>query len=280
MRVKNHPLPDLEKILPALALSILVALYAVICYERNDIWLNEKTLWQDVVSKSPYKSRGYTYLGIAYAKDKDFAEAEENLLRAVSINPTNVETRYNLGVFYIDMKRYDLAKREFSVVLELRPDLTETYLALARVYTLEGDYAASAKILEKSSNIWKEDMSMRLDLGFSNARSGKLAEAETDFKAVLEKNPNTASALNGLGNIYLMNGKYEEALSQYIKATRALPSNPEPLFNSAMALERLGRKKEALEYYERFIAAATPEYSDAAKKARQKVETLKGASLH
>jgi len=53
------------------------------------------------------------------------------------------------------------------------------------------------------------------------AEEGRLEKAEREFQAYLARFPNHGSALNNLGNIYLLQKRYEEAEIQYKKAIEA-----------------------------------------------------------
>ena len=55
------------------------------------------------------------------------------------------ETRYNLGIAYLDAKKYDKAKEMFEKAIELKPDNADTYYSLA-VATDEMNYLEIDKI--------------------------------------------------------------------------------------------------------------------------------------
>lgn len=47
-------------------LTIAVVVLSIATYQRNTVWHDEITLWEDVVKKSPNKARGYNNLGNLY----------------------------------------------------------------------------------------------------------------------------------------------------------------------------------------------------------------------
>jgi len=56
-------------------------------------------------------------------------------------------------------------------------------------------------------------------------------------------------AHNDLGVVYLKQGKFYEAASEFEWARKLMPGTPEPRMNLALTLERAGRTSEALETY-------------------------------
>jgi len=46
---------------------VLIACLSVLTYQRNAIWKDEFTLWEDVARKAPHKMRPYLNIGIAYS---------------------------------------------------------------------------------------------------------------------------------------------------------------------------------------------------------------------
>jgi len=77
------------KLIELTVISITICLYSFGTYQRNIIWKDDLTLWQDVVKKSPYKSRSYVNLGIAYDRIGFPKKAIKEYQRAIRLNPYN-----------------------------------------------------------------------------------------------------------------------------------------------------------------------------------------------
>ena len=48
--------------------GLITVVFAGAAYQRNTVWQNEVSLWEDIVRKSPNKARGHNNLGAAYDK--------------------------------------------------------------------------------------------------------------------------------------------------------------------------------------------------------------------
>ena len=241
----------------ALLLITISIVYAGAAYMRNWTWADEFTLWEDVTAKSPVKSRGHTYLGIAHARAKNLKKAYHSLSTAVLLSPTDVEARYNMGVYYKDVKNYPLAKAELRYVISERPDLIEPYLALADIFSEFGEETRSASLLMRALKRWPNDTRVLLQVAISYGKTGRLEEAITYFSRVLSIDGKSAPAMTGLGNTYYLQGRIDKALEYYTRSINSYPRDPEPIYNIALIYERRGRYDEALAHYEKFIEVAS-----------------------
>ncbi|MBE9532235.1 MAG: tetratricopeptide repeat protein [Proteobacteria bacterium] len=262
----------------SLFLIIIISIYATSAFLRNSKWSTDLTLWEDAKLKSPSKSRPYTYTGIAYAKDDKFKEAYSNLSQAIILNPNDIEARYNLSILYMELKRFDLAEVELKRAVESRPELIDSYMALTDLYAKTNRVRDAASILSIAKKRWPGNIVIGLKLATANARSGRLKEAKEGFEWVLERSPMETEALNGLGNIYMIEREPASALSYYKRSINIRPDEPEAIYNAALVSEELGRDKEAATFYALFIKAARSDnesYKDAITRAKEKIQYLK-----
>ncbi len=75
----------------ALAYSIFIVItvsYAVIAFNRMDVWRNELAFWKDTAEKSPNQDKVHLNLGYAYEMSGMLDEAESEYLKAVNIYPS------------------------------------------------------------------------------------------------------------------------------------------------------------------------------------------------
>ena len=58
-----------------IVLTMIIACYSVLTYQRNKVWKDEFTLWNDTVEKSPHKARPYNNRGVVYYEQRNFTQA-------------------------------------------------------------------------------------------------------------------------------------------------------------------------------------------------------------
>jgi tetratricopeptide (TPR) repeat protein len=70
-------------------------------------------------------------------------------------------------------------------------------------------------------------------LAWTARRGGDLATAEREYRSALDRWPGDDRVLTNLGNVLAMQGKQDEALEVFQKAIAARPTNPAPYFNES-----------------------------------------------
>jgi uncharacterized protein (TIGR02996 family) len=85
--------------LPALILAPLLLLaYGYGVHLRNRVWLNEETLWQDDILKSPHNGRGLMNHGLTQMAKGAYPAALDDFTRALTYTPNYATLEINLGI--------------------------------------------------------------------------------------------------------------------------------------------------------------------------------------
>jgi tetratricopeptide (TPR) repeat protein len=119
-------------------LTLVVIILGSAAYTRNRVWKDEVTLWQDVVTKSPNKARGYGNLGLAYQSKDLLDEAIEQYHASIKIKPDFAIAHRNLGFAYFMKGRIDKAIEHLEYALTLAPDDAMIHLNLGIAYKVYG----------------------------------------------------------------------------------------------------------------------------------------------
>jgi tetratricopeptide (TPR) repeat protein len=117
-----------------IVLTMIVGCNSVLTYQRNKVWKDEFTLWDDTVKKSPYKARPYNNRGFAYDKQGNFTQAISDYNKAIGLNPEYAEAYTNRGVAYAKQNNFTQAMPDFIKAIELNPKLAAVYNNRAVVY--------------------------------------------------------------------------------------------------------------------------------------------------
>ncbi|MBI5205082.1 MAG: tetratricopeptide repeat protein [Nitrospirae bacterium] len=104
-----------------LLLTTIIIALSMAAYQRNAVWQDEMSLWEDVVRKSPQKAKGHYNLGIAYYNKGLTDMAIEHYQIALRLKPDYAEAHYNLGVTYGRIGLLDKAIKEYQTALRLNP---------------------------------------------------------------------------------------------------------------------------------------------------------------
>jgi len=86
--------------------ACLIVVYVFMTIARNDVWSNEIRFCEDIIKKYPDNFRMRSNLSIPYIyKEKDFDRAQEELKKAIHINPDFIQARLLFARNYILMDR-------------------------------------------------------------------------------------------------------------------------------------------------------------------------------
>ena len=78
----------------------------------------------------------YTNLAIIELKRKDFEKASENIVKSISINPKNAMSRNIKGLIMVYTGNIAEAEKDYSLAMQLAPDIPDAYLNMAILYDL------------------------------------------------------------------------------------------------------------------------------------------------
>lgn len=130
-------------------------------------------------------------------------------------------------------------------------DLGAVHSALGDAYRVLEDFAAATTAYDRALAL-RSDWFLYYARGISHERLGNWPQAETDFRAALDLNPDQPQVLNYLGYSLVEHRiKLDEALAMIERAASAGPDSGYIIDSLGWALYRLGRYAEAVPHMER-----------------------------
>ena len=93
---------------------------------------------------------------------------------------------------------------------------------------------------------------------------GQLANAERNYRLILDRDPGNPEAITHLGNIASQQGDLDTALRYYNDALQRNPSYLHALWDKALALRAKGDDAGAIQTWEAFIRLVPPDSQDVA----------------
>lgn len=130
------------------------------------------------------------------------------------------------------------------------------YNNLGKLYLDEGRPAEAIPFLEKSLQLYPQEMTTHSNLGAALARLGRYDEAMAVYQKAIEIDPDDPMAYNNLGAAYARQNLYEKALPCYRKALEIDPSLAATHVNLATVLASLGRIDDAILHHEKSLELA------------------------
>jgi len=167
------------------------------------------------------------------------------------------------------MERYAEAESILLDLAERRPTITQAELQLADLLRSQEEYARAVEAYDRAAAIdptlSDDDWTFLYRRAIALERLDRFEEAETDFLAALELNPDYPHLLNYLGYSWADRGiNIERAEEMILRANELEPNNGYIVDSVGWVYYRTGRLDEAVEWLERAVALLPddPEIND------------------
>ena len=148
---------------------ILICL-SLLTISRNQLWIDDLSLWQDASKKNIWSGRPWSNLGKAYYEKNELELAKQYFQKSLSMTPQIENSHYNLANVFMDLNRLVDAEKEYKKALEIRPRYEEALLGLGSTYNQTGRYQKAilaykqAIEIRQLSNLGKNYYMARLKL--------------------------------------------------------------------------------------------------------------------
>jgi len=164
--------------------------------------------------------------------------------------------RLEAGEVCLQMGRVADAVSELRRAVDLWPGTPEPHHALARALEAQGDVENAVVEYRRAAEMPDAALRYRAELGLAYVRFGRDADAVRDLSALEQAGGLDAGLLGDLAEVYLRQGRHEDAARCYAEAIRADPGMAArydgPL---GSVLARLGREGDAAAHLERAVEA-------------------------
>lgn len=159
-----------------------------------------------------------------------------------------------LGYLYTRNNQSQKAVSSYLKALELDPSDVNLYYNLANLYEKSGQQSKADVYLAKALNLKAEDIDGRLNLSERLIKTGKLKQAEAYLNDVLKKNPDSREALILLLTIAEKRRDKGALLSLYKRIHALDPKNDTVIYNLGALEYEAGRLKESVPYFKKYLA--------------------------
>ena len=272
----------------AATIILVLPLLTGLTYARNEVWINEISLWQDVVQKSPNGSRAHVNYGGAlyqggyadlnqikeqfeiakrlcphcptphynlafvYWKEGDYQQAIASSLEAIKLKPDYLDAIYHLSRIYRELEEWDNARVYLERLVSMSPGskYMRAYSDLADVYLQMGLQDEAWRLAETMTKM--KGRVPRLDYyrGIIFYRLEDFERAKFYFSQATEDESKRAPSYLMLGQIHYLKEEYEQAEKTFHRVLEEDPWSFQAHYNLAILCERDNRIQEAVEHFE------------------------------
>jgi eukaryotic-like serine/threonine-protein kinase len=230
-------------------------------YNRLD--MSDKAIedYRKAIELEPDYYKPYHKLGAFYYHRGRYLEAAEQFQKAIDRAPGLFEAYTDLGAAWSDLGRNQEAEQALLTSLELR-ETARAWNSLGAIRAYQGRDAAAVNYYTRAVTMDPGEYLYWLNLGDSNRRTGRLADATVAYRkglslALIELRENPRVGLTRAYVAYLAAelGDARRGQDEISQALELLPGDTEVILNAVLTYETLGERDQAI----KVLGLATPE---------------------
>ena len=204
------------------------------------------TIYQKVLQINPGNLEAQEKAGDQYLKQGKF-EAGHELLQALKKNAgRDFDTRFRIGIIYLENKRFDQAASEFSELLAERPAEDRVKYFLANTWIEQRQYGKAEEILgsiSRPSDYYPQSLILK---SYILEKEKKIKEAIQLLQSALMMMPKKIELYLALASLYEQDNHLQESKKILLEGIEMDPDLAELYFRLGALLDKMGQKKESL----------------------------------
>ncbi len=229
----------------------------------------------------------------AAAESAPVVRAQPSSPRPRASSPVRVMSRSEPDPTYVRLDRayqafqsgdYEQARELYRQVLARDPRNRDALLGMGAIATARGESQQAQTIYRRVLSQNPGDRVATAAIGNLGASVGvAVPEGEARLKQALAQDPGASYLHFSLGNLYASQRRWSEAQQAYFNAYRTDSRNADYAFNLAVSLDRLGKPRQALEFYRRALETAETagrQSAFSAEAVRTRIQILEATGSH
>ena len=168
---------------------LLCLFFAIISFQRDRVWKDELTLWQDAVWQAPLMPEVHYNLGFAHHQSGQLVAARKAYERAVELSPQYARAQVNLGAIYREAGELERAERALTAALESEPHLLEALNNLGLIHWDQGRFEDAQELFHRAIQIAPQLAEAHLNLGLVYRDKGDTQKAFEYLSRAIQLDP-------------------------------------------------------------------------------------------
>ncbi len=220
-------------------------------YERSQDTPHAIAALRRAIELNPDADDNYLDFANMCIDHRDFDNGLKVIGVGLQVHPNSYRLVFERGVLYAMEDRFDLAEQDFQLSAKLAPASDFGVVGMGVTYLETGNAAKAIDLLHQRLKQNPNDASLLYLLGEALMRNGataeqpQYAEAQSAFEKSVRLNPNLCLPHVALGEIYLDEERFKDAVSQLESARAIDPREKSAYSHLAVAYRHLGDVESA-----------------------------------
>ena len=181
-------------------------------------------LTDEILKRAPQDDAALTLRGQILLQTGKTDDALQTLQQAVKNNPANAFGHYELGMAHLAKGSVNQAEGEWHAATQIRPDLTDAWVALGKVASDLRDWSALEQIGLQIKKISPTSPGGYLFHATARMNQNDGAGAEADLKQLIQVAPQNPLGYAKLGQLRAFTKRFPEAEALYSEALNRSPN--------------------------------------------------------
>ncbi|TMQ68478.1 MAG: tetratricopeptide repeat protein, partial [Candidatus Eisenbacteria bacterium] len=225
-----EPAPRARRLAVAGGAAALLA-FAVVAARQTRVWASTDALYRHAAEVTRDNWFAENALGVEAMSQGRGQEAERHFAQSLkdlapALRGGYREAHTNLGLLFVQERRFVDARRELMQALAADPDFAEAHNDFALLALREGRYEEARAHAARAIASRPEFADASFNLALALQAEGRLEEAAVAYARVVELQPADAEAHALLGRVWAALGRPREARAQLTEALRLAPDHP------------------------------------------------------
>ncbi len=198
-------------------------------------------------------------------KEKNFKEAENQLLLAIGVNVTGHEALFLLSNLYHTQGQFEKAIEGYKKALVLKPNYTDAALSLSILYNDLGRYEEGRLLFNRAQkqvsgptdfqdSYIQEKLALKhIELGELYETYHRFAEAQEQYEKALKLSPQSPDIIVRIAKVHEKQGALSESLKELKKIKIFHPDYVPGLIKLGLAYYAQGKMIEAIQEWEKVL---------------------------
>lgn len=243
----------LSRLLPGARLAAtmfsgaVLLLMALLTWQQGRVYLNNLTLFTDVLAKNPASWFAYANRAGYYLQAGQDALAMADLERSLQLRPDDADSLHMQALLYLKRKDFDRAFANFDRSIALRPWRADYFKSRCNASKLAGRNAEAlldAGMVLRAASHDPDNFLLRASIYLAQEN---YPAALGDLNRAIDIDPEKADSWANRGLVYLQQGLVPEAISDFNRAIILDPSIAAIYYNRGLAHVARGNSRQALE---------------------------------
>ena len=161
-----------------------------------------------------------------YLSRQDIDKAKLYVDEVIKESPKNVDANYIAGTIHLRKHEGVEAVSSFRTVVNERQQFIPGYVSLAEAHAMNKEMNLAFDTLQNALKIAPDSRDIIRAMGRLYSAQKDFKNAESQYRSILDKNPNDLEVRVDLGDLMMIAGDFKRAEEYYAEIKKRVPSNP------------------------------------------------------